>query len=219
MGISAISDFSKWESTGIKKGFRDPAEEGVTLESFLSRSMSVHMTHTVETHRIFLTFLTDLVQHMLKLHHMMEAQFFLYQSVLGTGCDDGNWILASQFAEAVLAWTWSARLIALDAFKETGHTRCAMYLWAALQTHRVLRGYVELGFIAHPEVSSVVVEHLIQTRVPMAMYEALKMEMVGLKASVKASVSTVENLESRMARQATDFAKLQQDVKVALKNK
>jgi hypothetical protein len=64
-----------------------------------------------------------------------------------------------------------------------------------------LQGYIELGFIAHPEVSSVVVEHLIQTRVPMAMHEALTTDMVGLKASVKAAVSKVEKLESRMARQ------------------
>jgi hypothetical protein len=180
--------------------------------------MSVHMTHNVEAHRIFLTFLTDSVQHMLKLHRMMEAQFLRYRSVFGTGCDDGNWIFASQFVEAMFPGTWRARLIGAGAFKETGQTRCAMYLWAALKTHRVLQGYIELGFIAHPEVSSVVVEHLIQTRVPMAMHEALKTEIVGLKASVKASVSTVEKLESRMARQATDFAKLQQDVKIDLKN-
>jgi hypothetical protein len=63
------------------------------------------------------------------------------------------------------------------------------------------------------------VEHLIQTRVPMDMHETLKTDMIGLKASVKAPVNTVERLESRMARQATEFAKLQQDVKVALKNK
>jgi hypothetical protein len=31
---------------------------------------------------------------MLKLHRMMQAQFFGYRSVLGTGCDDGNWILS-----------------------------------------------------------------------------------------------------------------------------
>jgi hypothetical protein len=218
--FSAISDFSKLEFTGIKKGFRDQLEEGVrALESSFSRIMSVHMTHKVEAHRIFLTLLTDSVQHMLKLHRMTEAQFFRYRSVLVTGCDDGSCILASQFAEAVFAGTRRARLIGADAFKETVHTRCAIYLWAALQKHRVLQGYIELGFIAHPEVSSLVVEHLNHTRVPMAMHEALKPEMVGLKASVKASVSTVEKLESRMARQATEFAKLQQDVKIALKNK
>jgi hypothetical protein len=54
--------------------------------------------------------------------------FFQYRSVLGTGCDDGNWILASQFAEAVFAGTWRARLIGADALKENGHTKCAMYV-------------------------------------------------------------------------------------------
>jgi hypothetical protein len=52
----------------------------------------------------------------------------------------------------------------------------------------------------------------------MAMHEALTREMIGLKAIVKASVATVEKLESRMVL-STEFAKLQQDVKVALKNK
>jgi hypothetical protein len=65
----------------------------------------------------------------------------------------------------------------------------------------------------------VVVEHLIQMCVPMAMHEVLKMEMMRLKASAKMSVSTMEKLESKMARHATEIAKLQQDVKVALKNK
>jgi hypothetical protein len=49
-----------------------------------------------------------------------------------------------------------------------------MYLWAALKTHRVLQGYIELDFIDHPGVSSVVVEHLIQTWFPMTMHQALK---------------------------------------------
>jgi hypothetical protein len=177
------------------------------------------MMHKVEDHRIFLTLLTASVQHMLNLHRTMEAQFFRYRSVLGTVCDDGGWMLASQFAESVFSGTWRSRLIGADAFKGTGHTRCAMYLWEALHTHRVFQGYIELGFIAHPEVSSVVVRHLMQICVPMAMHEALKMETIGLKASVKGSVATVEKLESRMAHQATEFAKLQQDVKVALKNK
>jgi hypothetical protein len=110
---------------------------------------------------------------MLKLHCMMEAQLFRYRSVSGTGCDDGNciWPVRRRF----FSRTWRARLIGADAFKDTGHTMCAMYLWAALQTHRIWQGNIELGFIAHPEVSSVVVEHLLQTSVPMAMHEVLKM--------------------------------------------
>jgi hypothetical protein len=91
--------------------------------------------HKVQARCNFLTLLTDSVQHMLKLQHMTEAQFFRYHSVLGIGGDDGNMILASQFAVAVFAGTWISRVIGADAFKETGHNMCAMYLWAALHTH------------------------------------------------------------------------------------
>jgi hypothetical protein len=89
-----------------------------------------------------------------------------------------------------------------------------MYLWAALQTHRVLQGYIELDFIAHPGASSVVVEHLIQTRVPMTMHQYFKAEMVGVKASGKASTTLVKKMESKISRQAESIVKLLQDFKV-----
>jgi hypothetical protein len=120
---------------------------------------------------------------------------------LGATCDEINLSLSNHFDEAVFAGTLRTRLIGSDSFNETGHTRCAVYLWAALQTHIILQGYIELEFIAHPEVSSVVVEHLIQTRVSMPMHEALKAEMIGVKASAKASATSAEKLESKMARQ------------------
>jgi hypothetical protein len=149
------------------------------------------------------------VQQLLKLHRVMDCQFLRYSTVLGIACDKGNWILSCQFAEAVFDGTWRARLIGSDAFSESGHVRCAMYLWAALQTHRVLQGYIELNFIAHLEESSVVVEHLIQTRVPMAMHETLKKDLESTKASVKAQTSVVEKLESKMGRQNESILKLQ----------
>jgi hypothetical protein len=47
--FAAISEYSNWESTGIKKDFWDQLEDGVNaLESSLSRRISVHMPHTVE---------------------------------------------------------------------------------------------------------------------------------------------------------------------------
>jgi hypothetical protein len=212
--FSAIAKYSDWESIGIKKGFRDLVEEIVrALEASTSKSMSVHMTHKVAAHRILLTLLTDSVQQMLKIHRMMDAQFQRYRQVLGVVCDESKWILSSQFAEAVFVVTWRARLIGSDVFSETGHTIVSMYMWAALQTHRVLQGYIEFDFIAHPEVSSVVVEHLIQTRVPMNMHQALKDEMSGVKSSVKAATTLVETLESKLSRQAENIVILLQDVK------
>jgi hypothetical protein len=96
------------------------------LEASTSKTMSVHMTHKVESHRIFLTLLTDLVQQMLKLHRMMDAQFQRYRQVLGVGCEKSNWLLSSQFSEAVFAGTWRAILTGVDAFSETYHTRVAI---------------------------------------------------------------------------------------------
>jgi hypothetical protein len=93
----------------------------------------------------------------------MDCQFIQYRTVLGSRYDEGNWILSVQFAEAVFLGTWRARLIGANTFSESGHTCCALYLWSALQTHRVLQEYIELYLIAHPEVSTVLVEHLIQT--------------------------------------------------------
>jgi hypothetical protein len=90
----------------IKRAFRDQAEEGFkALESSLSKRMSVHIPHKVLAHLIAITLLTDSVQQMLRLHRMVDAQFQRYRDVLGTGCDDSNWILSSQFAEAVFAGT------------------------------------------------------------------------------------------------------------------
>jgi hypothetical protein len=77
---------------------------------------------------------------------MMDIHFLRYQIVLGTACDDINLILSSHFSEAFFAATWRARLIGADALSETIHTRCAVYLWTALQTHMVLKCYIEMCF-------------------------------------------------------------------------
>jgi hypothetical protein len=135
-----------------EKGFRDQVEDTVkALEATLSRKMGVHLGHKKNVHRIFATLLTDSIQHMLKLHRMMDGQFLRYWTVLGTACDDGNWILIIQFAETVFVGTCTARLIGADAFSEFGHIMCAMYLCAAIQTHRVLQVCIDLDLIAQPE--------------------------------------------------------------------
>jgi hypothetical protein len=90
------------------------------------------MTHKVADHRIFLTLLTESVQQMLKFHRMLDSKCQRYRQVLRVGCDEINWILSSQSAEAVFSGTWRSRLIGYDAFIETGQTRVAMYFWDAL---------------------------------------------------------------------------------------
>jgi hypothetical protein len=179
--------------------------------------MSVHLGHKNNAHIICLTLLTDSIHHMLKLHRMMDRQFLQYRTVLGVACDDGNWILSSQFDETVFVDTYRAWLIGADAFSETGHTRCVMYLWAALKTHRVLQGYIEMDVIAHSEVSCLVVEHLTPTMVKLAMHNAVKAEFKDLTTNVKTVTAKVDTLDSKLSQQVTDIAKVQQDMKMTLK--
>jgi hypothetical protein len=192
----------KWVSTGTRKGFRDQVEVAVkALEMMMIHRMGVHLVHKTVAHRIFHTSLTDSVQQMLKLHRMMDGQFLQYR---------GNWILSGPFSEAVFSGTWRARLIGDDAFCETGHMCCDLYLLASLQTHRLLQEYIELDFIDHLEVSAVVVEHLFQTRVPMTMHDTIKQGVKYMKAQNKSLTDATEKLESKVRRYGTGIHKLQQ---------
>jgi hypothetical protein len=92
-----------------------------------------------------------------------------------------------------------------------------MYLWAAMQTHRVLQGYIELDFIAHPDVSYMLMENLIQTRVPMAIHESLRKCVASMGGSVKNQAGVVEKLESKMGRQNESILNLQQEMCVTVK--
>jgi hypothetical protein len=174
----------------------------------MSRRMGVHLVHKPVAQHIFTKLSTDSVQQLLKLHSSMDSQFLRYRTVLGKCCDEGNLILCGKFTEAIFSGTWRAWMIGADAFIEMGHTRCDIYLWAALQTHRVLQEFIDLDFIAHPEVSVVVVEHFIQTRVPMAMHDTLKQEINDLKFQNKSLTEASEKLESKIGRHGSDIQKL-----------
>jgi hypothetical protein len=63
----------------------------------------------------------------------------------------------------------------------------------------------------------VVVDHLIQTRVPIAMHESLEKDLESMKVSVKAHTDVVEKLESNMGRQNEIILKMQQEMRVTVK--
>jgi hypothetical protein len=73
-----------------------------------------------------------------------------------------------------------------------------------------MQSYIELEFIAHPEIGDVVVEHLIKTRTPMSMHAALKADNAELKAHMKTLSSKLDKLESRVGRQENDAKKLKE---------
>jgi hypothetical protein len=44
-------------------------------------------------------------------------------------------------------------------------TKCATYLWALIQSHRVLKDYIDARFRNHPSIAPVIILHVFKTRV------------------------------------------------------
>jgi hypothetical protein len=206
-----VATYSKWRSTGNKQGFRASVEDEIRrVEASTTTKMSVQLRSRPEAHRLFLLMLTDSVNQMFKFHKMLDSQLLCYREVLGPSSDYDNWLLCGNFGSAVLTGAYNARLIGADAFSdEVEHVRVAMFMWACLQTHRVMQYYIELEFISHPETGDVVVEHIIKTRTPISMHVALKAENE-FKAHMKTLSSNLDKLESRVGRQENDVNKLKE---------
>jgi hypothetical protein len=119
-------------------------EEIRRVEASTTSKMSVQLRNRPEAHRLYLLMLTESVNQLFKFHEMLDGQFC-------PSSDDDNWLLCGNVGSAVLTGAYKACLIGADAFSdEFDHVRVAMFLWACLQTHHVLQGYIDLEFISHP---------------------------------------------------------------------
>jgi hypothetical protein len=128
-----VATYSKWRSTGNKKGFSTSVEDEIRIfEASTTTKMSVQLRSRPEAHRLFLLMLTDSVNQMFKFHHMLDGQFLREHDVLEPSSDDDNWLLCGNFGSAVLTGTYKARLIGADASDEVDHVRVAMFMWECL---------------------------------------------------------------------------------------
>jgi hypothetical protein len=144
-----VATYDKWRSSGSKLGFRASVEDEIRrVEASTTSKMSVQLRNRPEAHRLFLLMLTESVNQMCKIHQMLDGKFLRYR---GPSSNDDNWLLCGNFGSTVLTGAYKAHLIGADVFSdEVDHVRVDMFLWACLQTHRVLQGYIDLEFIAHP---------------------------------------------------------------------
>jgi hypothetical protein len=204
-----VATYDKWRSSGYKLGFRASVEDEIRrVEASTTSKNSVQHRNRPEALRLFLLMLKS-VNQMFKFHQILDGQLLRYHEVLGPCSDDDNWLLRGNFWSAVLTGAYKPRLIWADAFSDkVDHVRVAFFLWACLQTHRVLQGYIDLEFIAHPEIGAVIFEHLIKTRTPMIMQSSLKSEILELRSQIKVLTSNYEKLESRLGHHENDIKNL-----------
>jgi hypothetical protein len=66
---------------------------------------------------------------------------------------------------------------------------------------------VDMNFVNHPEISAVIVEHLIKTRVPFEQHKNLKHEVGMCLSTVKAFTRSMDKIESCIGRAELDIKK------------
>jgi hypothetical protein len=122
------------------------------------------------------------------LHRVLDKQNTRYRKIFGAPHVMGHWMLIYLFAEAVFSGAFKARFVVADSFSEKIDLsiRIALFHCAALHCHRLMLAYVDRNFVNHPEISAVIVEHLIKTRVPMEHHCKLKYEVEMCRMTVKA---------------------------------
>jgi hypothetical protein len=84
---------------------------------------------------------------------------------LSESTEDVAWDLVSSCIKRVFEDLRHVRATAAIASSDSPISRCTMYLWALIQSHRVMKEYLDSRFRNHPSIAPVIVLHVFRTRV------------------------------------------------------
>jgi len=91
-----------------------------------------------------------------------------YQELLTTSeaTEEEAWELVSGCIKRIFEDLRRVRATAANATSEINpSTKCATYLWALIQSHRVMKDYMDSRFRNHPSIAPVIILHVFKTRV------------------------------------------------------
>lgn len=91
-----------------------------------------------------------------------------YQELLTTSeaTDDEAWELVSACIKKIFEELRRVRASAANATSEVNATsKCATYLWALIQSHRIMKDFLDMRFRNHPSIAPVIILHVFKTRV------------------------------------------------------
>lgn len=80
--------------------------------------------------------------------------------------EEEAWTLASQCLKSVFVYLRTVRSPAANAFSDPNKlSRCTTYMWCLLESHRLMKEFLDSSFRNHPCIAPVVTLHLFRTRV------------------------------------------------------
>jgi hypothetical protein len=91
-----------------------------------------------------------------------------YQELLTTSeaTEEEAWELVSGCIKKIFEDLRRVRATAANATSEINpSSKCATYLWALIQSHRIMKEYIDARFRNHPSIAPVIILHVFKTRV------------------------------------------------------
>ena len=80
--------------------------------------------------------------------------------------EDEAWTLASQCLKSIFVYLRTVRSAAANAFSDPNKvSRCTTYMWCLLESHRLMKEFLDASFRNHPCIAPVITLHLFRTRV------------------------------------------------------
>jgi len=166
--LPAIKSFKEWNSFDSESGIKSFILNGMEdlklqlyqdiasffdIESYHHARVLAHDMHTKS--QIFVA-------------EMCNWMDVFYQELLTTSeaSEDEAWDLVSACIKKVFEELRRVRASAANATTETNPTaRCATYLWALIQSHRVMKEFIDMRFRNHSSIAPVITLHIFKTRV------------------------------------------------------
>lgn len=130
-----------------------------------------------------------------KLFMFMDRFYFELVNTYHTD-EKESWHLVSRIVKQYLGDLYAVRSVArFSSFSSQGKAKVgSLYLWAALQAHRITVSYLAAEFRHHPNVAPVITIHLYSHRVPLSIFERRatkwETELKKLGDAVRTAVTT-----------------------------
>ncbi len=124
----------------------------------------------------------------------------LYQELRLTSeaTEDEAWELVSACIKKIFEELRRARAPAANATSDDNKiSRCATYLWALFQAHKVQREFLDARFRNHPSIAPVIVLHVLKTKVTRVAHTNAVKHLKGKMAALEKDIKDTKSANNR----------------------
>jgi hypothetical protein len=162
--LPGVPTYESWTSRGFQLGRRKDIQEAINrVRKTLDANIKDVFNGFDLGRGVASELLTASCSHWSAVERMKDT---LYGEFSVTSNSKDAWNLTSLVSKTAFENLHDVRVIGADLSDIVSPSkRAARILWATLQAHRVMRGFIEADFRNHPKIAPVIVMHLFENRV------------------------------------------------------